>query len=70
MGTAPTASVELFWGSNHEYSETLSADQFMDYNYIFKSPSQKYAVTFGFSHLEANEINDLLSGLPQSSVQS
>ena len=64
-GSPPTASVELFWGSDLEYSETLSADQFMDYNYIFKSPSQTYAVTFGFSHLEEDEINDLLSGLPQ-----
>ena len=64
-GTAPTASVELFWGTEREYSETLSADQFMDYNYIFKSPSQIYAATFGFSHLEENEINELLSGLPQ-----
>jgi hypothetical protein len=64
-GTAPTVSVELFWGTEREYRETLSADQFMDYNYIFKSPSQTYAVTFGFSHLEENEISELLSGLPQ-----
>jgi len=67
-GTAPTASVELFWSGDHAYSETLSADQFMDYNYIFKSPLQTYAVTFGFSHLEESEINDLLSGLPQSNT--
>jgi len=64
-GVAPTASVELFWGSDRHYSEALSADQFMDQNYIFKSPSRKYAVTFGFSHLSESEINDLLSGLPQ-----
>ena len=64
-GAAPTASVELFWGNGREYSETLSGDQFMDYNYIFRNPSKAYAVTFGFSHLEENEINDLLSGLPQ-----
>ena len=68
VGAAPTASVELFWGTERGYSETLSADQFMDYNYIFKSPSQTYAVTFGFSHLEENEINELLSGLPQGVV--
>jgi hypothetical protein len=42
-GAAPTATFELFWGTEREYSETHSADQFMDYNYIFKSPSQKYA---------------------------
>ena len=64
-GDAPTASVELFWGREREYCESLSADQFMDDNYIFRSASQMYAVTFGFSHLEENEINDLLSGLPQ-----
>lgn len=67
-GTAPTASVELLWGGDHAYSEALSTDQFMDYNYIFKSPQQTYAVTFGFSHLEESEINDLLSGLPQSNT--
>ena len=63
-GTVPTASVELFWGTERGYSESLSADQFMDYNYIFKSPSQTYAVSFGLSHLEENEISELLSGLP------
>src|SRR5882762_8577800 len=68
-GAAPTASVELFWGSAREYSETLSADQFMDYNYIFRSSSQMYAVTFGFSHLEENEIHDLVSGLPQQTLE-
>jgi hypothetical protein len=64
-GAPPTASVELFWGPEREYEHALSADQFMDYNYIFKSPSRKYAVTFGFSHLSESEINDLLTGLPQ-----
>jgi len=64
-GTAPTASVELYWGSDRQYSENRSADQFMDYNYIFRGPSRTYAITFGFSHLEETEINDLLFGLPK-----
>jgi hypothetical protein len=67
-GTFPTASLELFWGTEREYDHALSADQFMDNNYIFKSASQKYAVTFGFSFLAENEIEDLLSGLDTSTA--
>ena len=37
----------------------------MDYNYILKSTSQAYAITFGFTHLEANEISELLGGISQ-----
>lgn len=66
-GTAPTAAVELFWAGVQEYSDSLSADQFMDYNYVFKSSSQVYAITFGFDHLEESEISDLLSGLLKKS---
>jgi len=62
----PTSSIELFWETERNYDYALSADQFFDCNYIFKSPSQKYAVTFGFSHLPENEIEDLLSGLARS----
>jgi hypothetical protein len=65
-GISPTKSLELFWGARREYDYALSVDQFMDYNYVFKSPEQKYAVTFGFSYLAENEIDDLLSGLDAS----
>lgn len=67
-GASPTASLELFWGAERNYDTALSADQFMDYNYIFKTSAQKYAVTFGFSHLEENEIDDLLTGLETRAV--
>jgi hypothetical protein len=66
VGTSPTASVELFWGAERDYENAISGDQFMDYNYIFKTSAQKFAVTFGFSHLEENEIHDLLAGLETS----
>lgn len=65
-GSLPTKSLELFWGTEREYDYALSADQFMDYNYIFKGSSQKYAITFGFCHLAENEIGDLLAGLNAS----
>jgi hypothetical protein len=43
-GKAPSSSIKLFWRSgSHEYDESLSADQFMNYNYMFKDASGKYA---------------------------
>lgn len=68
VGDSPTASLELFWGAERDYDSAISGDQFMDYNYIFKTSAQKYAVTFGFSHLEQNEIDDLLSALDTRAV--
>jgi hypothetical protein len=62
-------TMELFWGVQKGYDRTLSVDQFMDSNYLFRSESQKYAITFGFSHLPEAEAEDLLSGLPQSDAQ-
>ncbi len=65
-GDYPTASVELFWEDASDFDNALSADQFFDYNYIFKNSSSEYAVTFGFSHLKEGEIEDLLSRLDSS----
>ncbi len=62
-GNSPTVSVELFWGARFDYDKTLSVDQFFDCNYIFKSSSKRYAVTFGFLHLPEKEIEGLLSSL-------
>jgi hypothetical protein len=70
VGVAPTVSIELYWGNDQGYVESLSGDQFMDYNYVFRSPAQRYAVTFGFSHLEEDEIKELMAGLPAATEQN
>lgn len=62
-GAAPTASLELFWESVTNYDHDLSADQFFDYNYIFRSSLGRFAVSFGFSHLPQNDIDNLLSAV-------
>src|SRR5258708_34550798 len=36
-GAYPTSSIELFWEGERGYDSALSADQFFDCNYIFKS---------------------------------
>jgi len=64
-GVSPTASLELFWGDATEYDHASSADQFFDENYIFKSSSGMFAVTFGFAHLSENEIGILLSAVSE-----
>jgi hypothetical protein len=66
VGISPTASLELFWEPEVTYDHSLSVDQFFDWNYIFKSTSKKYAITFGFSHLPQNEVEDLLSTMYRS----
>ena len=67
--TEPSGSLELFWSPDRRYSQELSGDQFMDYNYIFRSSAQNFAVTFGFDHLDESEVEDLLSGLPPESPE-
>lgn len=64
-GAAPTASVELFWKGAANYDPAQSSDQFFDQNYIFRSESGRFAVTFGFSHLAEGEIDDLLLTVSQ-----
>jgi hypothetical protein len=61
-----STAVGFFWEDASDFDNALSADQFFDYNYIFKNSSSGYAVTFGLSHLQKGEIEDILSRLASS----
>jgi hypothetical protein len=68
-GTFPFKSLEIFWGVEQDFDQAQSGDQFFDWNYVFKSTSEMYAVTFGFSHLPEPEIEDLVSGVGRAETQ-
>jgi len=63
-GRDPCLEAELFWRNIQPYSDALSGDQFMDYNYIFKGSLGTYGITFGLAHLREYEVSDLLIALP------